>query len=245
MTATPSPATQPKKGRADHLEALRRQEQAGTHVMAARNARRKGEKERALAELKQAFAAHPGDETAIELLGDIYLEDGETEKAFGLYRRALEVHPGHPKFEEMLAICKLDLEEMEADRLAANLNISLEPIGKFEDRDPVKALTLSAFLPGAGQFYNEDNEKGAAFLALTLLSCLGWFYPIWTALAALPRSQRLNVGAALASLSSFWTLLFWLCLALWLLTYIASLADAALSASRHNQRLRRERGLET
>ena len=56
------------------------------------------------------------------------------------------------------------------------------------------------FLPGAGQFYNDEVEKGAAFLAAGLVSFVGWVYPILSASAALPKAQRLDFGTALSSL---------------------------------------------
>jgi TM2 domain-containing membrane protein YozV len=40
------------------------------------------------------------------------------------------------------------------------------------EKNPAVALVLSLFIPGAGQFYNRDNKRGALMLGGALLSLL-------------------------------------------------------------------------
>jgi tetratricopeptide (TPR) repeat protein len=220
------------------LEALRRAEEAGAAMMLARSALRKGERARAREHIKEAFAANPGDIAAIDLLGDMFLEEGETEQALKLYERALQAHPGNVVFEEKMAICRLDLAEMEADRLAKATVLELGDQGKELERSPGRAMTLSMMLPGAGQFYNEENEKGIAFMAAGILSFIAWSYPLMTALKG-----RYELTPALSSMSGVQSFLFYVGGVLWLGIYIANIADAISSVKRHNATRRAALGL--
>ncbi len=245
---TPTNSLRANSGLAD-LNGLAAQEEATKHLMAARMRVRKGEREEAYNEIKRAFAAHPGDRAAIEMLGDLYLEDGETEKALTLYERALKAHAGYVPFEEKLAICRLDLAEMEADRAAKNsgdplalLQSQMEMDAIYE-RVPHKAVSLSLFLPGAGQFYNDEVEKGVAFLGAGILSFVGWFWPMLSQSSQLPKAQKFDFLASISSLSGAWNIVFWLSLLLWLAVYIASMVDAGRSAAQFNETRRRALGL--
>ena len=225
------------------FEAQKRREKAGAFLILARNALKAGERDKAQEAIKNAFAANPGDASAIDLLGDLYLEEGETERALQLYSRALEAHPGHTIFEEKLAICKLDLAEIEADKLLKNVVLEKGDEGKEFERSPSKAVTLSLFLPGAGQFYNEQIEKGAIMLGGYFLSTIGWFYPLWNALGALPKGQRLDFAAALGSLSGLSALSYRLFSLLSLAIFVVSLWDAGIVAKRWNEERRQRLGL--
>ena len=233
----------------DDLNSLAAQEEANKHLMAARMRVRKGEREAAYGEIKRAFAAHPGDRGAIEMLGDLYLEDGETEKALALYERALQAHQGYAPFEEKLAICRLDLAEIEADRAAKTsgdplaLLQSQAQLNQIYERVPHKAVSLSLFLPGAGQFYNDEIEKGALFLGGGLLCFIGWFYPMWTQASKLPTSQRFDFATAIGALRGGWNVLFWLALLTWVAVYIGSMVDAGRVAAAFNQGRRKVLGL--
>lgn len=232
-----------KKNQANDLEALRRAEAAGANVMAARNALRKGERNRAKELIKEAFAANPGDIAAIELLGDMYLEEGETEKALGLFERAHQAHPEHVAFEEKMAICRLDLAEMENDKLAKQLLLEQGDNGKIFERSPSKAMSLSLLLPGAGQFYNDENEKGTIYLVTGLLSFLTWVYPLLQVMAQQRPAQRLDVGNAIQAMSGLQAGSFYLGLTIYTGIYVASLVGAGSAAKQYNEERRASLGL--
>lgn len=223
--------------------ALDQEQQAGDKVLLARSAWRKGNKDEAKELLKQVFAATPGDRGAIELLGDIYLEEGETEKAAKLFERAVSMFPGVQLFEERLAECQLDLAEMENDKLTRELLLTGGDQGKKFELDPSKAVGLSLLLVGSGQFYNDEVEKGAFFLGGGLVTCIGWFWPLMSALSGLDRSNRLNFEMALNSMTGFIGTLFWIMLVLWLGIYTLGAVDAGMTASKLNKERRRGLGL--
>ncbi len=246
---TPTNSLRANSSHGADLNSLAAQEEATKHLMTARMMVRKGERENAYNEIKRAFAAHPGDRAAIEMLGDLYLEDGETQRALTLYERALKAHPSHVPFEEKLAICRLDIAEMEADRAAKNsgdplalLQSQLENDAIYE-RVPHKAVSLSLFLPGAGQFYNDEVEKGAAFLGAGILSFVGWCSLMFSQTAKLPPARKFDFLAAISSLNGFWSIAFWLCLATWLAVYVASMIDAGRVAAAFNENRKRALGL--
>lgn len=228
----------------EQYEAQRRSERAGAFVLAARRAVQNGSYEEAKAQLKEAFAQNPGDEKAVDVLGDIYLAEGETEKALDLFEKALTRYPNNTSFQEKAAICRLDLAEMEADKTTAPLLIETGDKGKIFERSPHKAVSLSVFLPGAGQFYNEENEKGAAFAGTYLVSTICWFYPLWTELSNLPLSQRLNFGLAISHMSGMESLLFKIGTVISFIVYAASVYDAGTVASKWNRERRKALGLE-
>jgi len=226
-------------------EAQRRSEKAGVFVLAARRALERGEREEAKTHLKGAFEANPGDEKAVDVLGDIYLAEGETEKALDLFEKALKRYPNNATFEEKAALCRLDLAEMETDKTVAPLLVESGDKGKIFERSPQKAVSLSVFLPGAGQFYNDENEKGAIVLGAGLLSTLAWFYPLWTQMSSQGGKARLDVGMALSNLAGIESLMFKVGALVWIGVYVFSLYDAGTVAAKWNRERRKSLGLET
>ncbi len=228
----------------EQYEAQRRSERAGAFVLAARRALQKEQREEAKSQLKQAFAANPGDEKAIDVLGDIYLAEGETQKALELFEKAFARYPKNATFEERAAICRLDLAEMEADQTVAPLLLETGDKSKVFERSPHKAVSLSVFLPGAGQFYNDENEKGAACLGGYLLSSLCWFYPVASQLKPQAVRSSNDLGQIISRLSGMEGLMFKVGLIVSSVIYIYSLYDAGTVASKYNQARRKALGLE-
>jgi tetratricopeptide (TPR) repeat protein len=228
----------------EQYEAQRRSERAGAFVLAARRALQKGDREEAKAQLKQAFTTNPGDEKAVDVLGDVYLEEGETEKALELFEKALRHYPHNTAFQEKAAICRLDLAEMEADKNVVPLLVDVGDKSKIFERSPHKAVSLSVFLPGAGQFYNEENEKGAAFVGAYLVSTLCWFYPLWTQMSNQKGTARLDYGLAMSNLSGLGALAFKVGVLVSFIVYVASLYDAGKAAAKWNLERRKALGLE-
>ncbi len=235
--------TESKNSSALDLESLKKSEAAAGCVMAARNALRKGERERAKALVKEAFSHQPGDIAALDFLGDMLLEEGETEQALRLFERAFKAHPNHAPFEEKLAMCRLDMAEIEADKSLRFHPILGDEGSKIFERSLAKALTLSLILPGAGQFYNDENEKGTAYLVAGIVSSIASFYPLWSALSRLPTAQRLDFGAAIRSMSGLESVLFYLGSTAWSGVYAASLVGAVASVKAYNERRRALLGL--
>ncbi len=237
------------------LDNQRRAEEAGKVVMTARLALRRGERSDAKKLLAQALKIDPSDIGALDMLGDMFLEDAEQEKAIQVFVHGLKFHPEHAVFEEKMALAKLDIAEMERDQLTKEMALQnamtngLDPgFDKLLDRKPSLALGLSAVVPGAGQIYNEQYEKAAAFFVLALFALLGWFNMLFNKMRAM---QDASVGKrimptmdqALNAMSNGQRSFFWLLVLMWLAVIIASAAEAAQSAVRLNEARRRELGL--
>lgn len=237
------------------LDNERRTEEAGKVVMTARLVLRRGQRGEAKKLLAQALKIDPTDIGALDMLGDLFLEDAEQEKAIQVFTHGLKHHPGHPSFEEKLALAKLDIAEMEREKLMKEMALQnaidngLAPgHDKLLDKKPSLALGLSAVVPGAGQIYNDQYEKAAVFFALALFSLLGWFNFLFNKMRAM---QEASVGRrimprmdqALEAMSGGQRAFFWLLVLAWIAVIIASAVDAALSATRLNEARHRELGL--
>jgi len=230
-------------GLAGKIDGFSGAEQVGSLLIQVRAALRRGESGAAQELLKQLFQLDPGNLEAIELLGDLYLQEGETAKAAELFGRAVKLHPKHPGFEEKLAVSLLDLAEIESDKLARAQVMETGVLDKSEDRSTEKALVLSLFIPGAGQFLNEENEKGTVLAVTGLIAFAGWMYGFLDAISSLPKPQRTDWLLAISDLQGLDAVLFYVLLPLWLAVYAFSAYDAVKSASRYNAERRRVLGL--
>lgn len=232
----------------------RRTEEAGKLVMTARLNLRRGERSETKKLLAQALKIEPSDIGALEMLGDMFLEEAEQEKAIQVFEHGLKFHPDYAPFEEKMALAKIDIAEMERDQILKEsalqnaIENGLDPgYDKLLDKKPSLALGLSAFVPGAGQFYNDEWEKGAAFFVLALCSLLSWFNILFNKMRAMQevtgRKFMPRMDQALDALSSGQRTLFWFLMLTWIVVVFASAIDAALSANRLNEARRRELGL--
>lgn len=218
------------KGAAPGIDELQRLEKAGALVMAARNALRHGRREEARAQLKQAFDITSTDGAALELLGDLFLEEGEQQKAIAIFERGRKYHPDHAAFEEKIALAHIDLEEMKRDALLKELAIKGEvPLASPRaERKPGSVAFLSLLLPGAGQWYNEEPERGAVFLGVSLLLCAAWLIPWrldWWQLGGMARAW---IGAMLL---------------LWFVSHVMAAMDAGRGVRREAEERKRTLGL--
>jgi tetratricopeptide (TPR) repeat protein len=234
------------EGGAQNLNAQARAERAGQAVMAARLALKRNQRDEAKKLLAQALKTSPGDIGALELLGDLFMEEAEQEKAIQVFAHGLKAHPHHAPFEEKMALAKLDLAEMERDKIAREQFIETGDTEKWLDKKPHLAMGLSVLVPGAGQFYNDHIERAAVFFGLALATLCGWFYPLSNKFLEL---RRLNARAApgfedcLAAMSDGTRFFFWVMLVGWLMVYVLSAYDAALGASRFNEARRQHLGI--
>ena len=240
----------------DDLATQRRSEQAGKLVMSARLALRREQRSEAKKLLAQALKVDATDIGALELLGDIFLEDAEQEKALQVFEHGRKHHPDHAPFEEKLAQAHLDIVEMENDKLLKENATEALKAGNFDvgdkllDRKPSLAMGLSAIVPGAGQVYNEEYEKAAVLFGLALLSLLGWFNTLFNKMrsmqdAAQAGGRRImpNMDEAINAMSSGQRTLFWGLVMMWIVIIILSAVDATISATRFNEARRQHLGL--
>ncbi|HEX8551830.1 MAG TPA: tetratricopeptide repeat protein [Abditibacteriaceae bacterium] len=237
---------------ASDLSALQRAEKAGSLVMAARVHSRKGRRDEARAALREALKLMPTDAGALELLGDMFLEEGEQNKAIAVFQKGLEHHPKHLAFEEKIAIAKLDLAEMESDKIRRQLFLEQGDTEKWRDKNPGLAASLSVVLPGAGQFYSDEYERGAVFLGVAIVSFAAWFWPLTSAMArvteAIPSGSQVAMGEvasrAFADMGSFGKSFIYLMILVWLLTYVVSAWDAARGVNAAIEARKRGLGIE-
>jgi tetratricopeptide (TPR) repeat protein len=222
------------------LDAQRIAEKAGALVMQARSAQRKQKGREAMALLQQALSLAPTDVHALELLGDLFLEDAEQEKALKAFEYGLKHHPGHRAFEEKIALCILDIEEMKRQRERSQNLLELGASESWMDLAPNRAFGLSALLPGAGHVYAEENERAAWVFGSYVFTTLGWALPLYFGLkgAATNGVNGLNNGisAALGSMNSFVLVWFWLMFAAAIGVYVFGIFDAMAAAERANER---------
>jgi len=237
-TAPAAPRPAPRAKPLPSIEEERRAEKVASLVMGARLAARRGQPEESRRQLQQALALAPHDAGALELLGDLYLEEGETEKAMAVFEQGREHHPRHAAFEEKIAVCLLDLEEMRRDKDRQALLLQGQVPDQWLDRKPAQAMTLSVLMPGAGQFYNEENERGVVFAGLYLLAWVAGYIPInigYRLMDQQPGLHRHGLSAAFAQLNGFWQGWVWVMALLALAVYVLALLDSAQGAERANQ----------
>jgi tetratricopeptide (TPR) repeat protein len=232
------------------IEDMLRIEKAGGLVMVARAALRKGQREEARRNLQNAFQLNPTDVGALEILGDLFLEEGEQQKAIAVFEKGLKLHPHHAAFEEKMALARLDLAEMERDRILRQQLIEQGDTESWQDRNPNLAAFLSLMLPGTGQFYNEEYEKGVAFLSISVLTFAAWFWPLSAAVKRVTEAGNISPGAygglisqAFADMGGVTKFLILSMIGVWLTTYVFSAWDAARSAVRAAEDRKRNLGI--
>lgn len=222
-------------------------DKAGALVMAARSAYRKGNLADARPLLQQALALAPTDCGALELLGDIFLAEAQQEKALRVFEHGQKLHPRHFPFEEKIALCHLDMEEMKRERQRRETLLEGGDPESWMNLAPNRAFGLSVLLPGAGHLYIEDNEKAALIFGAFVLLFLGWSLPLYfgaKAAATLGVHGFFNgMSAALANMSTPLSLWFYLCVAAQIALYVYAAFDAMSGAERANER--RQQGWET
>jgi len=246
----PAAAPSPPSTTPPALDDLLQGDKTGALVMTARREVRRGEREKARKVLQQVFAIDPSDSGALELLGDIFMEEGEQEKALKIYERGRQYHPRHRAFEEKIAVCHIDLAEMERDRIVRQEVLEKGDTDKMLDRKPGLACSLSVFVPGAGQFYNDEGARGGILFGTAIATFCGWYLPLSAAIPKVPKGSKRGSDAIMDSLSAgfhalqgFPQILFWVMLTAWVGTYIFAAFDGYAGAERVNAQRRRALGL--
>lgn len=223
----------------DELAAQLRSEKAGALVMAARSAQRKGNKAQAKSLLQQAFRIDSTDSGGLELLGDLFLEEGQQEKALAIFERGLHFHPEHHAFEEKIGICHVDLDEMRRHRERREQIMAQGGLEPWMELNPTRAFGLSVMLPGAGQTYIGQSTRGLTLLILAIGTFLGWSIPLYYAMKAAnsqsAKKASVSLAGALSTLSLPALMWFWLMVAGWVALYIYAAVDAATQAKQINE----------
>jgi len=223
-----------------------RVEKVGALVIAARRAWGQENPAAARELLKQAFALDRTDRDALELLGDIFLAEAEQEKAIAVYERGQQAHPGYARFEEKIALATLDAEEEKRDAERSLLLMEHGDKGRWLDRKGGVALSLSLLVPGAGQVYNDEDERGYVLFGAALLTFGGWYAILNAATTGLRGrgAQQLvsGVGVSIANMGALAKFGFWLLFLAWAAIVLYAAFDAFQGSERAN-RARRALGL--
>ena len=182
-------------------------------------------------ELKKIFAIDPTNAQGMELLGDIFLAEAQQEKAMDIFERGLKFHPTHAAFEEKIALALLDIEEMKRDRDLTQDLLQNGDRDKWQDRKAGVAGVLSLLVPGAGQIYNDDNERGTVFFGAGLGSFVMWNVILNRVTANLSGATARQAIAQMSGIAKFG---FWFFMLAWLLVVILAVVDAYNGAARAN-----------
>lgn len=223
----------------DSLEAQRIAEKTGALVMQARREQRAGKKSAAMKTLQAALALNSTDGGALELLGDLFLEDAEQEKALKVFEHGLKHHPNHRAFEEKAALCILDLKEMERhqEKTKQVLEYGLSSEG-WADLAPNRAFGLSFLMPGAGHFYAEENERAAWILGSYVFCSLGWILPLYFGIGNAGSGgakglDRVSYAVSNMGLLGLW---FWIMVVACIAIYGYALFDSLAAVERTNDK---------
>ncbi len=233
------------------VEDMKREEQVAAIAMKARLDLRRGQREKARAEIAQALALNPNDQGALELMGDVFLEEGEQEKAILVFEKGRALYPNHAPFAEKIRLAQHDLDEMAVDQLTQKFAPPADLLTEELDVKPGRAAILSLLIPGGGQFYLEQNERGAVYLGLAFLSLCGWALPLRSAMshagAAVKATGSILSGwsSAVSSMSSGAQLLFWVMSTLFSMLYLVSAWDAYTTVARRQTAQRQTNKLNT
>jgi TM2 domain-containing membrane protein YozV len=218
------------------VESLRRQEQADTVVVAARRAFVRGDAGAAREQIKQAFAIDTSNAAGLELLGDIFLSEAEQEKAIQVFQRGAQKHPDKLVFEEKIGLALLDIEEEKRDKEIAAMLLADPNSLRWAERKPGLAASLSMLVPGAGQFYNDEPERGGVLMGSAILLFGGWYWIFNSATSNVPgRRIMTGAGEAISQMGVLAKLGFWALLLAWLAVVAYAVTDAYQGARNANR----------
>jgi tetratricopeptide (TPR) repeat protein len=229
-----------------NFDSLHETDKVGALMMQARRADRKENHGEAKKLLQQALAISPTDAGALELLGDIFMQEAEQEKAKRVFEHGLKFHPQHRSFEEKIALCILDLQEMKRHEERTKNLLELGDTESWMNLSANRALGLSVLLPGAGHVYAEEIERAAWVFGAYALALLGWMLPLYfgikSAKAQGVKGLDNGISYALGHMSGLTQLWFWLMVVAGIGIFVFALIDAMAAAERANDR--RKHGLD-
>lgn len=216
----------------DAVDELERQHRLGELVRRTRRAIAVGRLDQAEAFAAEASVLAPDTTTVEELLGDLAMARGRAVEARDHYRRALEIEPSNADAEEKYGAAVLRVGA--GSRLRERMQEAVEAPETYVGfrRNPVAAAFYSV-IPGLGQLYNHEYEKGLA-MAATAMVLLAWVLSKLLAysgasLIASARNPRLDPEAARQVVQGYgaltWTLIV-LAIFAYLAIMVYSIADA-------------------
>ena len=152
-----------------------RQEAVERALTNANLQRRRGEYELAWRALDDALVMAPQHPPLLEMMGQLNLDEQQYAAAAQCFKRALDLEPGRQASEIGFAEATLLLKQSEADAAAGP-----DPI--LAARSPSEAALRSTLVPGMGQAYAGDLNRGLVFLIPWLMLWTGLAWSLWGAL---------------------------------------------------------------
>lgn len=217
---------------AEALDELERDHELGELVRRVRRAISMGRLDQAEQYAARALELAPNTTTVEELLGDVAMARGEFVAARDHFRRAIEIEPANADAEAKYGEAVLKIGNTE--RLRERLEEVAENPQEYEPfrRNPVTAAFWSV-IPGLGQLYNHEYEKGLAMIGAAAV-LLAWLLArlltySGATLIAEARNPRLDVEGAEQIVQGYgpltWTLIVLAILA-YLALWVWSIVDA-------------------
>lgn len=213
-----------------------REVELGKLYTRARRALGGGKVEQAAVIVEQIVALAPDTTSSEELLGDVAMAEGRTVEARDHYLRAMEIEEANADAERKYGEAVLAVTQGESFRKRVEEVVdNPEGYQRFR-KTPWLAATYS-LIPGAGQIYNREYEKGLALVASGLI-LLSWIlaqlvsYSSASLIVEAARpSGKLNIERAQRLVQAWgpWT---WAAMVLAIIIYLGILVYSMLDAYR-------------
>ncbi len=224
------------------LEEMERQHKLGDLVRRTLRAISMGRIDQAENYAGQAQELAPDTTTVEELLGDLAMAKGHYEDAREHYERALEIEPINEDAEEKLGEAVIKIRE--GTDVIERMEDAVENPDEYRGfhKNPVIAAIYS-IIPGAGQLYNQQYEKGLAMAAGAIL-LFAWALSEIVAytgasMIAGARNSRLATEQAQQVMEGYGPLM-WTLITLAIVAYLAILAYSIWDAYHTCARMKKE-----
>lgn len=148
-----------------------REVKLGKLYTSARRALNRGKIEQAAVIVEQIVALAPDTTSSEELLGDVAMAEGRKVEARDHYQRAMEIEEANADAERKYGEAVLAIAQGASFRKRVE-EVADSPEGYQRFRKVPWMAAIYSIIPGAGQIYNREYEKGLALVAggLILLS---------------------------------------------------------------------------
>ena len=225
------------------VDEIEREIALGKLYTQARRALSQGRVQRAMELAGEASLAAPDATSTEELLGDVAMAQKRYSEARAHYKRALEIEPANIDAERKYGEAVLVLSRSE--RVRRRVEEVAEDPGKYTRFRKIPwVAAFYSVIPGLGQIYNRQYEKGMALVAAALillaliLSQLVSYSSASLIAESARRSGKLNTERAQQVVDAWgpltWTLVG-LAIAVYLGIWIYSILDAYRTCKREAQ----------